>query len=157
MRRIATICLLVLWGSTIGRAGESGPLLLQSPTVNRTDVAFVYGDDLWSVSRQGGAARRLTSGMKADNPHFSPDGAHLAFTAEEHGNQDVYVMPASGGVARRLTYHPGPDRVVGWTPDGKDVLFASARSSFHGRFDRLFTVPLAGGFPSEVPLPIAFE
>jgi tricorn protease len=156
MRRIAIICLLALSGSTIGRAGESNPLLLQRPTVNRTYVAFVYGDDLWMVGRQGGDARRLTSGMNADNPHFSPDGAHLAFTAEAHGNQDVYVMPASGGVARRLTYHPGTDRVVGWTPDSKQILFASGRSSYH-RFERLFTIPLEGGFPSEVPLPIAFE
>jgi CubicO group peptidase (beta-lactamase class C family) len=89
MRRIAIICLLALSGSNVGRAEESNLLLLQTPTVNRTDVAFVYGDDLWMVSRQGGDARRLTSGMKADNPHFSPDGAHLAFTAEEHGNQDA--------------------------------------------------------------------
>jgi tricorn protease len=156
MRRIGAICLLVLWGSTIGRAGEQNPLLLQRPTVNRTDVVFVYGDDLWIVSRQGGDARRLTSGMKADNPHFSPDGVHLAFTAEDHGNLDVYVMPASGGVARRLTYHPGADRVVGWTPDSKQILFSSGRSSYQW-FERLFTIGPEGGFPGEIPLPMANE
>ena len=57
---------------------------------------------------------------------------------------------------RRLTYHPDPDLPVAWTPDGKSVLFRSTRTSY-GRFTRLYTVPLAGGLPAEVPLPMAEE
>ena len=57
---------------------------------------------------------------------------------------------------RRLTYHPDPDLPVAWTPDGKSVLFRSTRGSY-GRFTRLYTVPLAGGLPTEVPLPVAEE
>ncbi|HEX8091771.1 MAG TPA: PDZ domain-containing protein, partial [Blastocatellia bacterium] len=48
------------------------------------------------------------------------------------------------------------DEVVGWTPDGKQVLFRSSRNSYSG-FNRLFTVPMDGGLPAEVPLPMAFE
>jgi tricorn protease len=138
------------------RGKEAGPLLLQKPTVNRTHVAFVYGDDLWTVSRQGGDARRLTTGLRADDPAFSPDGTQLAFTGEAQGNVDVYVMPAAGGPARRLTYHPGPDRVVGWTPDGKQVLFRSVRHSYDW-FPQLFTVGLDGGLPTALPLPMAYQ
>jgi tricorn protease len=49
-------------------------------------------------------------------------------------------VPAAGGVPRRLTYHPGPDVAVGWTPDGKQVLFRSPRNST-SRFFRLFLMP----------------
>jgi tricorn protease len=130
------------------------PLLLQQPTLSRTHVAFVFGGDLWAVPRAGGDARRLTSTGRALGPFFSPDGSQLAFTGEYDGNYDVYVMPAGGGVPRRLTYHPGADFAVGWTPDGKNVLFSSQRAS-HAGYSRLFTVPARGGFPSEVPLPMA--
>jgi tricorn protease len=56
---------------------------------------------------------------------------------------------------RRLTYHPGPDRAIGWTPDGKKVLFQSIRNSY-SRFSRLFTLAAeGGGLPEEVPLAMA--
>jgi tricorn protease len=115
----------------------------------------VFADQLWRVSREGGRAEPLTTGPgRVGDCLFSPDGSQIALTAIHGGNQDVYVMPAEGGQPRRLTYHPGTDGVAGWTPDGKQVLFYSARSSF-SRFLRLFTVPVEGGLPTELPLPEA--
>jgi tricorn protease len=154
---VLTTGLFLLLPGTAPAAGEK-PLLLRKPAVSRTHVAFVYGDDLWLVPRTGGEARRLTSGAGLEtDPVFSPDGSQIAFTAQYDGsNSDVYVMPAAGGTPRRLTYHPDPDAAVGWTPDGKNVLFRSGRSSY-SRFSRLFTVPASGGFPTELPLPTAFE
>ena len=136
-------------------AHASGPLLLQRPTLSKTQIAFSYAGDLWIVSRDGGDAHLLTSGSgtKSD-PVFSPDGSLIAFTGDYDGNVDVYVMPSEGGVPRRLTHHPGIDEVVGWAPDGKQVLFRSARNSY-SRFNRLFTVSLEGGLPHELPLPMA--
>jgi tricorn protease len=58
-------------------------------------------------------------------PKFSPDGKSIAFTGDYDGNTDVFVMPAAGGEPRRLTYHPGADLVLAWTPDGKKILFRS--------------------------------
>jgi len=81
----------------------------------------------------------------------------LAFTGEYEGNPDVYVVSAAGGVPRRLTYHPGADVVVGWTPDGKRVLFRSSRAAFAFGVTQLFTVPIDGGIPTPVPLARAFE
>jgi tricorn protease len=139
----------------VGRADANRPLLLQQPTLSKTQVVFVYAGDLWVVGRGGGDARRLTGGVGLEsNPVFSPDGSQVAFAGEYEGNLDVYVIPAAGGEPRRLTYHPGPDVPVGWTPDGKAVLFRSARNS-HARFRRLFTVPVEGGNPAELPLPMA--
>jgi C-terminal processing protease CtpA/Prc len=46
---------------------------------------------------------------------------------------------------------------MGWTPDGKSVLFSSNRNSSTGRYTELFAVARTGGFPTPLPLPIAGE
>jgi len=139
-------------------SSQEASLLLRRPTISKTQVVFNYGNDLWSVSRNGGEARRLTSAAGVDSlPFFSPDGSLIAFSGNYAGNDDVYVMPAQGGEPKRLTYHPSPDQVVGWTPDSKKVLFRSNRASYYGGNSRLYTVSVEGGFPTELPLPIAEE
>jgi tricorn protease len=136
--------------------GANPPLLLRQPAISKTLIAFNYAGDLWIVGRDGGEARRLTSSVgSATDPAFSPDGSLIAFTGDFAGNKDVYVIPVSGGNPRRLTYHPGADEVLGWTPDGKRVLFRSTRSSYYRFNERLFTVPVEGGFPTELPIVIA--
>jgi tricorn protease len=129
--------------------------LLQKPAMNKTQIVFSYAGDLWTVPRQGGMATRLTGGTGFETEAaFSPDGNTLAFTGEYDGNVDVFTVPATGGVPKRLTYHPDADRLVGWTPDGKGVLFRSNRNSF-SRFTQLYTVPVEGGLPQVLPLPMA--
>src|ERR1051325_4966944 len=130
MTRVFALALLLLALSITSLAQTSTPTLYQKPAVNRTHIVFVYAGDLWIVPREGGDAKRLTTGVGIEtDPHFSPDGAMIAFTGEYDGNTDVYVIPAAGGVPKRLTYHPGADRVVGWTPDGKQIIFSSTRNS----------------------------
>ena len=130
------------------------PLLMQHPTVNKTEIVFEFADDLWSVPRAGGEAVRLTSAPgEESNAFFSPDGKWIAFSGHYDGNTNVYVMPADGGEPKRLTADPAPDTVAGWTPDGKSVLFASDILSFEDP-PRLFTVPATGGFPTPLPLPM---
>jgi tricorn protease len=132
--------------------------LLEKPTLSKTSIVFVYADELWTVPRDGGEAKRLTAGGGAKtNPKFSPDGSRIAFTAEYDGNVDVFTIPAEGGVPKRVTFHPSPDVALGWTPDGSRILFTSPRSSF-SRYSELFTVaPGAGGLPDKLPLPMGFE
>ncbi len=139
----------------IASAQADPPLLLRFPTVSKTQIVFNYAGDLWIVSRDGGDALRLTSGTGVETlPHFSPDGSMIAFTGEYDGNRDVYVVPSTGGVPRRLTYHPAEEDVAGWTPDGKKIVFNSWGSSFIHFEDQLYTVPVEGGLPTQVPLPI---
>jgi len=155
MKYIFTVLLLLLAAPVLCSAQTEAPTLFQKPAVNRTHIVFVYAGDLWIVPREGGEAKRLTTGIGTENdPVFSPDGSMIAFTGEYDGNVDVYTIPADGGVPKRLTYHPGADIVAGWTSDGKQVLFSSNRNSY-SFFPRLFTVGLDGGYPTEVPLPVA--
>ncbi len=136
---------------------QSAPILFQHPTINARQIVFAYAGSLWTVPRQGGVARRLTAGTEpASGPIFSPDGQWLAYTGDDHGNLDVYIMPGAGGEARRLTWHPGADMAVGWTPHGRRVLFRSPRYSVDN-YNRLFTIPVQGGFPTPIPLPWATQ
>jgi len=157
MRRTLFAAVVLLIAATFLQAAQTDPpLLLRYPTVSKTQIVFNYAGDLWIVSREGGEAHRLTSGVGTEIlPHFSPDGTMIAFTGEYDGNRDVYVVPAAGGVPRRLTYHPSEEYVAGWTPDGKKVLFNSWGNNFIHFEDQLFAVPVEGGLPVAYPLPIA--
>src|SRR5215472_10393382 len=151
--RIFAVSILICSTAAICSAATPGPLLLRSPSISKTQIAFTYGGDIWTVSRDGGQAQRLVTGYDLETgPIFSPDGSMVAFSGDYDGNVDVYVVPSTGGEPRRLTYHPDPDVAVGWTPDGKDILFVSSRASTNDP-PKLFTVPATGGFPSVVPLP----
>src|SRR5947209_17341128 len=78
--------------------------LLRFPTTNDKDIVFCYAGELYTVGKDGGVARRLTSGPGYTTfPRFSPDGKQIAFTSEYDGNREVYAMPADGGTPKRLT------------------------------------------------------
>ncbi len=128
--------------------------MFRQPTVSQTQIAFVYAGDIWIVARKGGTATRLSSPQGEESfPRFSPDGTKLAYSAAYDGNTDVYVVNANGGEPVRLTYHPMADRVIGWHPDGKRVLFASSRESGRQRFSQFYLVGLDGGLPEKLPVP----
>lgn len=158
MKKLALLSLLVSVGTSLLPAQSEPPLLLQSPSLSKTAIAFAYGSSLWTVPRDGGDARRLVVGDPgvASGPLFSPDGSLVAFTGNFDTNEDVYVVPAAGGTPRRLTMHPGTDVALAWTPDGKRILFRSSRETY-SRFEKLYTVSVDGGFPEEVPLPMGVQ
>ena len=147
---------ILVFSTAIAAFGAQATVhLVQRPTMNKTQIVFSYAGDLWTVSRQGGKAERLTAGVGFETEaEFSPDGNTLAFTGEYDGNIDVFTMPAAGGTPKRITYHPDPDRLVGWAPDGKRILFRSNRDSY-SRFTQLFSVSTEGGMPDVLPLPMA--
>ncbi len=136
-------------------AAQASPLIFQNPTISSSRIAFVYGGDIWTVPRAGGAANRIITGFGlAGAPYFSPDGATIAFSANYNGNVDVYTVPTAGGQPKRLTYHPGADTVVGWTNDGSKVLFRSGRSTGTDAA-QIFTIGARGGVAAVLPLPDA--
>ena len=143
--RLSLVAVLAV-APPVAPAGAQGTRLLRDPTLGPTQVVFAHGGDLWSVAREGGDARRLTSTPAVESdPQFSPDGRSIAFTSNRAGGPAVYVMSADGGDARRLTWSPAGEMARGWTPDGRRVLFASGRVSAPTPHARLWTIPVDGG------------
>ena len=70
-------------------------------------------------------------------PSINPDGSIIVFTYKG----DLYTVPATGGSATPLTLHEAHDYMPVWSPDGKQVAFASDR---YGNFD-VFVMPAGGG------------
>ncbi|MBZ5588509.1 MAG: PDZ domain-containing protein [Acidobacteriia bacterium] len=153
---------IIAFASTAGAQTK----LLRFPDIRGDKVAFCYAGDIWVASADGGTATRLTAhpGLELF-PRFSPDGKWIAFTGQYDGDEQVYVIPASGGVPKQLTWYPaqGPltprwgydNQVYGWTVDGKAVLFRSMREGYDHGDSRLYTVSLEGGLPVPLPMPVA--
>ena len=146
-------------------AAEAQTKLLRFPDIHGDRVVFSYGGDLWSVSSNGGTAVRLTAHPGVETfPKFSPDGRWIAFTGQYDGDEQVYVMPSSGGEPRQLTFYPsrGPlaprwgydNQVYGWSRDGK-IFFRSLRESWSLPIARLYTVSPEGGPVEPLPMPEA--
>jgi tricorn protease len=113
--------------------------MLRYPDVSAAQIAFVYAGDIWVAPKAGGEALRLSSPKGEESfPRFNPDGSQIAFSGNYDGNMDIYVIPVTGGLPKRLTYHGAPDRMLGWYPDGKSLLFATSRTSEKDRFNQLY-------------------
>ncbi len=150
------LTMLIAAHATLGW-GADNPHLFETPALSRDLIAFGYAGDLWTVSRSGGRANRLTIGVGIESaPIFSPDGTLIAFTGDYDGNTDVFTIPAGGGIPHRVTYHPAADVAVGFTPDGKRIVFRSSREAA-SRYSQLFSVPVDGGEATRLPLPMAYQ
>lgn len=162
MRRnlIALLAPFLLAGAAYGQEAR----LLRFPATNGVDLAFTYAGDLYRAPLEGGRAARLTADLGEETfPHYSPDGKTLAFSAQYDGNTEVYIMPASGGTPKRITFtatnarddlgdRMGPNNIVmGWTPDGKHVIYRNRIG--HGFTGKLWLADTAVSLPTELPLP----
>jgi len=140
--------------------------LLRFPTTDGRQIVFCYAGELYTVAKEGGIARRITSGPGYTSfPRFSPDGTQLAFTSQYDGNTEVYVMPAEGGAPKRLTTSAtlgrddisdrmGPNNLVmAWENTKPLVVFRSRMKSFNDFIGQLFTVGLDAELPQQLPVP----
>ena len=138
--------------------------LLRFPAVGGGKIVFCYAGNLYSVGIDGGRAVKLTSDVGYECfPKISPDGKTVAFTAQYDGNTEVYTIPITGGEPKRLTYSAlverdqvgermGPNNIVmGWTPDGKQIVYRSKQWCFSGLRAQLCKVDAEGGLPEFIP------
>lgn len=160
--------LMILAGSLwlgLRAADKQEARLMRFPDIYGNQIVFSYAGDLYTVSANGGTARRITSSDGYESyPRFSPDGKFIAFTGQYDGNTEVFRIPATGGEPVRLTItatlgrddigdRMGPNNIVmDWTPDGKYIVYRSRKQSFNSFVGQLFKVPADGGLSEEIPV-----
>lgn len=81
---------------------------------------------------------------------FSPDGRYIAYDyppRQESDNRDIFLLAVDGSGEIPLVEHPAEDELLGWTPDGKHILFASDRSGSMSAW----ILPVVDGKPQGPP------
>ena len=95
------------------------------PTIHNDTIVFISDDDLWTVSKAGGLAQRLTANVgTVSSPRFSPDGKRIAYLANDRGHLGLYVIAANGGTPTQLIPF-SISNLVGWK-NQDTIVFASA-------------------------------
>ncbi|MBK6377890.1 MAG: PD40 domain-containing protein [Xanthomonadales bacterium] len=165
MRPSVVAAVLLLGAAPLVHALPAGNArLLRFPDVCADAITFVQAGDIYTVAASGGIALRLTSHAGQElYPKFSPDCRLIAFSAEYDGTRQVFVMPASGGQPRQLTFYNdvGPQpvrggtdyRVLDWTPDGRNILVRANRVPTDDRGGRPYLVPVEGGMETPLAVP----
>lgn len=148
-------CLVFVFFSAVFAFGQGDPLWLRYPAISPDGktILFEYKGDIWSVDSAGGNAMPLTVSESYEfAPVWSHDGRSIAFASDRYGNFDVFVMPATGGEAKRLTYHSTREVPSSFTADDTAILFNAARQDSAsnvqfptGGMSELYSVPAAGG------------
>lgn len=148
-------CLVFVFFSVVFAFGQGDPMWLRYPAISPDGktILFEYKGDIWSVDPAGGNAIPLTVSESYEfAPVWSHDGRSIAFASDRYGNFDVFVMPATGGEAKRLTYHSTREVPSSFTADDTAILFNAARQDSAsnvqfptGGMSELYSVPAAGG------------
>ncbi len=127
--------------------------MLRYPDISKTEIVFVYANDIWIAPREGGLARPLASPPGQELfPKFNADGDEIVFQGNYDGGRDLYRMSTVGGVPVRLTHRPGGEMPTDWHPSRGIIFFTAAdRDGISG--PRLYSVSEDGGLPSKLPVP----
>lgn len=143
------VAAIVICFSIVITAQSQSAYFLSNPclTPDGQTVIFSFEGDLWKANVSDGQASRLTAMQGYEtSPRVSPDGKWIAFTGRQFGNADVFIIPASGGEVKQITYHSANDEMDSWSWDSKSIYFTSSRYSRSGGYK----VSLTGGTPQKV-------
>lgn len=157
MARRLTTAIVVSLGLLVALAAAAEPVkFARYPHVANGKLAFAYHGDIWVANQDGSGPVRFTAHVSRNTyPRFSPDGKWIAFTSNRMGNEDVWVMPASGGEARQLTFLSTNESVLYWTPDGKRVIYSTTGTGTRPFGSPLYSVSVDGGLPEPLGVDVA--
>jgi tricorn protease len=151
--RFFTISIFLVSGPIFGQ--QSIGYFMQ-PDVNQGVVVFVAEGDIWKVSLNGGEAIRLTTHAgEESSPKISPDGKWVAYAATYEGPTEVYLIPISGGLPRRLTYESATSIPTAWK-SSSEVAYVTNQYSTLPRLNTVL-LNIENGTKSILPLEMAAE
>lgn len=139
-------------------------------------IAFSWNGDIWSCNARvpwnpvsshrehelplpdprpiTAGLRALTSDPAMDAaPCWSPDGDWVAFSSDRGGNDDIWMIPSTGGVATQITFDAATDKDPVWSPDGLRVAFSSDR----GGNEDIWVIPISGGAAVQITSDPAYD
>ena len=142
MKQTLALLFLLLFKFTLN--GEEAILPRHpAPSPDGSEIAFSWQGDIWTVSSNGGEAKRLTIHPAYDHsPKWSPDGYQIGFVSDRWGNDDIYITSKEGGKPERLTYWSGSDLISGFSHDGKNIIFSSMRYETNYRNYEMYKINL---------------
>ncbi|MCA1815608.1 MAG: DPP IV N-terminal domain-containing protein, partial [Acidobacteria bacterium] len=95
-------------------------------TVTEPPKGNAYDSDVWVFNTRTRELRRYTTAPKTDaQPRWSPDSRTLAFVSNRDGAAQIYLLPADGGEATKLTESKTDVGSIAWSPDGKRIAYAA--------------------------------
>jgi len=110
---------------TVSVARDGGTVAYSRATV-RTNLYWLPAPAGGTVSIRS-AVPVTTGDQLVVSGDLSPDGRWLTFDSNVEGTSNIYVMPAGGGEARRLTHSPGEHWAPSFSPSGREIVFYSPR------------------------------
>ncbi len=139
--------------------GAQGYLALGNWTAGHIVVTRTTGDrrELWTISTQDGSAQKIKDvDRKNWRPFLSPDGRWIAISRLTDGQElDIFLMSTADGTETALVRQAGDDRLAGWTPDGKGIVFTSDVEG-HG-YNSLYGLRVDNGRPAGAPVLIRHD
>lgn len=133
-------------------------IALWMSTATQADIVFRSDRDgngnIYVMNDNGRNVRQLThSSFRDSEPTWSPDGSQIAFMRDIHsagagkGQQyEVFIMNADGSNLQNVTQHPASEGNVGWSPDGRHIVFSSNRNEDVD----IYTLELATGITTQL-------
>ena len=137
MKKIISICLLLLVGSTHAQTQRLINTRDMYPSVSADGTKLVFqsnrsgSNQIFIMNVEGGEIRQLGDfPLGAETPVFSPDGQRIVFDVYVgENNNDVFTINADGSGLEQLTDSPGYDGHPHWSADGQRIVFNSDRAS----------------------------
>lgn len=144
---LSLILCLIVFSKTFAQTSELYFASFPTLSPDGKTLVYCYETDLWKADLSTKTATRLTAMQGNESrPKISPDGKWIAFSSNQYGSLDVYVMPLAGGEIKQMTFHEAGERVDGWSWDSQKIYINS--SAYNG--GTAYTIPVTGGTPKRI-------